>query len=66
MMDELTHREDQIFTRIAQGHSYKAIAAELSIETGTVANHVWRIYRKLRIHSKREARNLYNRRKERS
>ena len=66
MIHELTHREEEIFTRLAEGRSYKQIADELYICVGTVGVHAMRIYRKLNIHSKREARNVYNERKAKS
>ena len=66
MIEPLTHREAAIFMRIVEGQRYKEIANNLSIECNTVNSHVRNIYRKLGIHSKREARNLYIKSKEQS
>jgi two-component system, NarL family, nitrate/nitrite response regulator NarL len=51
----LTEREAQIAELVADGLSNKAIASRLSIELATVKNHVHRILKKLRVHSRGEA-----------
>ncbi len=51
----LTERECQVLTLVAQGHSNQEIAQQLTIELGTVKNHVHNILRKLSVSSREEA-----------
>jgi DNA-binding NarL/FixJ family response regulator len=51
----LSNREKEILQSLANGNSYKLIAAELSISSETVHSHVKRIYQKLHVSSVAEA-----------
>lgn len=52
---ELTPREMEILTHLAEGQSNKVIGRELGIADGTVKLHVKSILRKLGVHSRVEA-----------
>ncbi len=54
-LSELTPREQEILTHIAEGESNKVIARALDITDGTVKLHVKSILRKLGVHSRVEA-----------
>ncbi len=54
-LSELTPREQQILSHIAEGQSNKVIARALDITDGTVKLHVKSILRKLGVHSRVEA-----------
>ncbi|HHB11655.1 MAG TPA: response regulator [Chromatiales bacterium] len=54
-LDELTPRETEILSLLAEGQSNKVIARNLGISDGTVKLHVKAILRKLGIHSRVEA-----------
>lgn len=54
-LSELTPREREILTLIAEGGSNKVIARNLGITDGTVKLHVKSILRKLNVHSRVEA-----------
>ena len=51
----LTDRELEIFQRLAGGHRDQEIAAELSLSTSTVSNHIASILTKLDLHNRTEA-----------
>jgi DNA-binding NarL/FixJ family response regulator len=51
----LSNREKEILQSLANGNSYKMIAAELSLAYETVHSHVKRIYQKLHVSSVAEA-----------
>jgi DNA-binding NarL/FixJ family response regulator len=51
----LSPRELEILNSLADGKSYKAIAADRFISIETVRSHVKNIYEKLHVHSKAEA-----------
>lgn len=51
----LTPREKDVLKSLAQGNSYKLIAAEFEISVDTVRTHLKRIYEKLQVHSQTEA-----------
>lgn len=53
--EELTSREKQVLTHIAQGLQRKEIARELNLSVHTVSDHTKVIYRKLKVSSKVEA-----------
>jgi DNA-binding NarL/FixJ family response regulator len=52
---DLTEREREILTLLADGRTNKAVAAELFLSVNTVRNHVQSILTKLGAHSKLEA-----------
>ena len=51
----LTPREKEILSSLANGNSYKMIAADLTISIDTVRTHIKRIYEKLQVHTQIEA-----------
>jgi DNA-binding NarL/FixJ family response regulator len=53
--DELSKRENEILTLLAQGYLYKEIADTLGIGAGTVNTYIRRIYEKLHVNSRTEA-----------
>lgn len=52
---QLTSREKEILQSLAQGNSFKMIAADLCISLDTVRTHIKRIYDKLHVRSQIEA-----------
>jgi DNA-binding NarL/FixJ family response regulator len=52
---QLTAREKEILQLLAQGNSFKMIAAELFISIDTVRTHIKHIYEKLQVRSQIEA-----------
>jgi DNA-binding NarL/FixJ family response regulator len=52
---QLTPREKEVLKSLAQGNSYKLIAAEFDISVDTVRTHLKKIYEKLQVHSQTEA-----------
>lgn len=59
-LEVLTNKENEILNLLAKGFLYKEIAAQLSITTGTVTQHIHKIYDKLHVSNKTEAINLLN------
>jgi DNA-binding NarL/FixJ family response regulator len=59
----LTPREKEVLTLLADGKSYKMVAARLTITYFTVNSHVKKIYEKLHVHSLGEAVSLALRKK---
>lgn len=55
----LTKREFELLELLSQGLLYKEIAAELGITTGTVKQHIHKIYDKLQVNNRTEAINRY-------
>jgi DNA-binding NarL/FixJ family response regulator len=53
--DQLTDRERELLTLMANGKHYKEVADALKISTDTVRSHIRRIYKKLQVHSRTEA-----------
>jgi RNA polymerase sigma factor (sigma-70 family) len=51
----LTQRESTILQLLSQGLLYKEIADDLNISTGTVRQHIHRIYEKLHVQNRTEA-----------
>lgn len=51
----LTQRESNILQLLSQGLLYKEIADHLNISTGTVRQHIHRIYEKLHVQNRTEA-----------
>ena len=58
-VEELSNRELQIARAYAEGESYSATAAKLSIAPSTVCTHLGTIYRKLGVSSKLELHHLF-------
>lgn len=56
---ELTEREHGVLGLLAEGLLYKEIAERLGITTGTVKQHIHRIYEKLHVQNRTEAVNRY-------
>jgi DNA-binding NarL/FixJ family response regulator len=52
---ELTGREHEVLTLLAEGYSYTRIASNMGITANTVRNHIRTIYEKLHVHSRSEA-----------
>lgn len=53
-LDRLTPREHEIVIAIAQGLSFKQAAKKIGVAPSTVANHLYRVYRKLGVYSRTE------------
>lgn len=53
--NQLSPREFQILKLLAEGHSYKTCADQLSLSLDTVRFHIRNIYERLHVHSKSEA-----------
>lgn len=53
----LSNREHEVLNLLAKGHLYKEIADALSISTGTVRQHIHKIYEKLHVQNRTEALN---------
>lgn len=53
--DRLTPREKEVLERVASGLSNREIAEELTIEVGTVKNHVHNILGKLEVQDRKQA-----------
>lgn len=54
-LEQLTNKEQEVLLHLADGLSYKMIAAKMDIATGTVNNHLKKVYEKLQVHSAGEA-----------
>lgn len=48
-LDQLTEREWQVVAGVRSGKTFKTIGRELGLSPSTVANHLYRIYRKLGV-----------------
>ncbi|MCP4543709.1 MAG: response regulator transcription factor [Chloroflexi bacterium] len=55
LLDELTPRELEVLTLIAEGCSNKKIAKELSISEKTVKNHINNVFSKLHVYDRTQA-----------
>lgn len=53
-LEELSPRESQVANAIAEGMSYKLVAAELDLSIDTIRTNIRNIYKKLKINSKSE------------
>jgi DNA-binding CsgD family transcriptional regulator len=53
-LDRLTAREREIVLAVSQGLSFKQAARKIGVAPSTVANHLYRIYRKLGVYSRSE------------
>lgn len=58
----LSEREAEVLDLLAQGYSYKEIAAQAGVSYHTVHSHVRHIYEKLHVRSRAQAVAVYNRR----
>ncbi|HOZ51334.1 MAG TPA: response regulator transcription factor [Chitinophagaceae bacterium] len=58
-LDILTSKENEILSLLAEGYLYKEIGGKLGISLDTVKKHTSNIYRKLHVHNRTEAINLY-------
>lgn len=52
---ELSDREKEVLSRLADGYNYQEIAYSLFISVDTVRHHIRNIYKKLHVHSQSEA-----------
>ncbi len=57
-LDRLTAREREIVVAVAHGLSFKQAARKIGVAPSTVANHLYRIYRKLNVNSRTELADL--------
>lgn len=55
----ITPREKEILALLAEGLSYKEIAAKIFISAKTISKHIYNIYEKLHVHSRLEALNKF-------
>lgn len=55
--DSLTQRENGVLELLSKGYLYKEIATKLGISTGTVRQHIHKIYEKLHVQNRTEALN---------
>ena len=53
-LDRLTVREREVVNAVAQGLSFKQAAKKIGVAPSTVANHLYRVYRKLGVCSRTE------------
>lgn len=53
-LDALTERERAVVYAVTQGLSFKQAARRIGIAPSTVANHLYRVYRKLGVHGRTE------------
>lgn len=56
----LTSRENELLRFLAEGLLYKEIASKMGITTGTVKQHINKIYKKIHVNNRTEAINLLN------
>ena len=54
-IEELSKRENEVLELLAQGHTYKEIAASMGVSLHTVNTYIRRIYEKLHVHSRAQA-----------
>jgi DNA-binding NarL/FixJ family response regulator len=57
--DQLSKRQNELLSLLAQGYSYKEIAETMSISLPTVNNYIRRIYEKLHVQSRGQAVAIY-------
>ena len=57
--DILSPREKEVLELLSKGYLYKEIADKLSISTGTVRQHIHKIYEKLHVQNRTEALNKF-------
>ncbi|MCB0763851.1 MAG: response regulator transcription factor [Flavobacteriales bacterium] len=56
---QLSERENEVLALLAEGLLYKEIGDRLGITTGTIKQHIHRIYEKLHVQNRTEAVNRY-------
>jgi DNA-binding NarL/FixJ family response regulator len=56
---QLSAREKEVLELLAKGFLYKEIADQLHIATGTVTQHIHKIYEKLHVQNRMEAVNKF-------
>ena len=61
-LDQLTPRQNDILSLLAEGKSNREVAGQLALTEGTVKQHVHAIYRVLQVANRVEAVNLFLRR----
>jgi DNA-binding NarL/FixJ family response regulator len=54
-VETLSKRENEVLQLLSKGLLYKEIADQLTISTGTVRQHIHRIYEKLHVQNRTEA-----------
>lgn len=54
LWDQLTEREMQVVNGVASGKTFKTIGKEIQLSPSTVANHLYRVYRKLGLNSRNQ------------
>ncbi|EGU43160.1 hypothetical protein VII00023_18369 [Vibrio ichthyoenteri ATCC 700023] len=55
MYNTLTNRERQVLDHLAAGQSNKQIAKQLYLSESTIKSHIYRVYKKLDIHKRKDA-----------
>jgi DNA-binding NarL/FixJ family response regulator len=58
-IEELSKRENEVLELLAQGHTYKHIAAAMNVGMATVSTYTRRIYEKLQVNSRGQAVAIY-------
>ena len=58
-VDQLSKRENEVLSLLAQGYLYKEIAEAMTITTATVNSYIRRIYEKLQVQSRGQAVAIY-------
>lgn len=59
LFNNLTEREEQVLTLVADGQENKAIASTLSISVFTVQNHIQNLFERLDVRNRIEAARKY-------
>ena len=59
---QLSTREKEVLELLAKGYLYKEIGSKLNIATGTVRQHIHKIYEKLHVQNRTEALNKFYKR----
>src|SRR4051812_24191891 len=55
LIEKLSNREQQVLDFLAEGFSYKQIAAELNLSMGTIRTYIRSMYEKLHVNSRTQA-----------
>lgn len=55
LIEQLSPREQQVLNWLAEGFSYKQIAAEMNLSMGTIRTYIRSMYEKLHVNSRTEA-----------